>query len=377
MPRKRKRRSWGSITTVNRRKHIIRWTQDTPEGRTRLSKTLYCTYREADAELARIHAYLGSGGPSKTVGYAHDAWWWPDMQRKSAEKGKPKERTLNLYARTWSRFVRPRWEGVPLDKVRRLDVQEWLRGISEGDGKVALVVLRGVLDAAVKYEEVEANNLRGVDFDLGPKSRARDRSVYSLAEAEEMWGKLRGTQVEAPYLLACFGGARTGESLGARCREAYPVEVYGERMAVVPIMRQMGRTGCAPTADGDLKNPQSVRSAIIPAPYGDRVLEIASENLARGSGWLADRGDGLPMNKATLDRAWTQTAGDMAIPFANLRASWRTFARYEWGLPNDTTELLMGHLLPGVTGQHYLRPSVDDLARDVAEAMAAYRAKLG
>lgn len=377
MPRKRKRRSWGSITTVNRCKHIIRWTQDAPEGRTRLSKTLYCTYREADAELARIHAYLGSGGPSKTVGYAHDAWWWPDMERKSAERGKPKRRTLGMYARTWDVHVRPRWECVPLSKVRRLDVQEWLSGMTLGDGKLSIVVLRGVLDAAVKYEEIESNKLRGVDFEFGPKSRERDKSVYSLAQAEEVLGRLRGTRAEAPFIVAYFGGARTGESLGARCREVYPMEIDGERMAVVPITRQMGDTGCEPLPDGDLKNPQSVRNAIIPAPYGDMLLEIARGNLARGSEWLADRGDGLPMNKATLDRAWTQTAGDMAIPFANLRASWRTFARFDWELPHDTMELLMGHLLKGVSGQHYLRPSVENLARSVAQAMAAYHARLG
>ena len=54
------------------------------------------------------------------------------------------------------------------------------------------------------------------------------------------------------------------------------------------------------------------------------------------------------------------------IPFANLRNSWRTFAQYEWGVGYSTLELLMGHKIPGVTGQHYLRPSTEQLAEDFA-----------
>ena len=47
MPRKRKRRSWGSITTVTKTKHVIRWMENTPEGRKRRSRTFCGTYKEA------------------------------------------------------------------------------------------------------------------------------------------------------------------------------------------------------------------------------------------------------------------------------------------------------------------------------------------
>lgn len=65
------------------------------------------------------------------------------------------------------------------------------------------------------------------------------------------------------------------------------------------------------------------------------------------------------------------------IPFANLRNSWRTFAQFEWGVGYDTLELLMGHKLPGVTGQHYLRPSTEQLAEDFAAAYVKKQAHLG
>ena len=66
-------------------------------------------------------------------------------------------------------------------------------------------------------------------------------------------------------------------------------------------------------------------------------------------------------------------AGADAIPFANLRNSWRTISQYEWGVDPDTLELLMGHVIPTVTGRHYLRPSVDDLVSAVAQAVAQSR----
>lgn len=37
----------------------------------------------------------------------------------------------------------------------------------------------------------------------------------------------------------------------------------------------------------------------------------------------------------------------------------------------------MGHKLPGVTGQHYLRPSTEQLAEDFAAAYVKKQAHLG
>ena len=77
----------------------------------------------------------------------------------------------------------------------------------------------------------------------------------------------------------------------------------------------------------------------------------------------------MPMNRGTLAYVWRE---DGRIPFSNLRNSWRTFAQFEWRIPGDTLEILMGHVLPGVTGKHYLRPSDDDLLMSFADAYGAY-----
>lgn len=365
MPRKPRRRPFGSITTVNRGKHVIRWTQDTPQGRRRLSKTVYGSFREADAELSRIQA-IAAPAASPTVGRVHEELWWPSIMRK-VEAGKLKRKTADMYARVWVVHVAPRWAHVPLSEVRRIDVQDWLLGITQGDGKLSIVVLRGIMAEAVRMELLASSNLAGVAFEFGAKSGERSKAVYTLAEAESMLEMLAGAQCEAPYIVACFGGLRTGESLGVRCVEVYAIEACGRTFAAVPVRRQMPETG--PVPEEWTKNEGSVRTALVPDPYASMLLRMCDAKLSMGIEWLADRGDGLPMSKSVLDHAWERDAGERRIPFANLRPSWRTFAEFDWGVPHDTLELLMGHKLPGVSGHHYIRPDVDALALSMARAM--------
>ena len=376
MPRKRRkrRRAWGSITEVDPgRRYVLRWMENTPEGRKRRTKTFRGTYREADLELSRLQVEHADKGdhPVPTVGKAYEMWLAPWIDR-SVESGKMKEGTRQMYLGSWSRSIAPRWENVPIDSIQPAEVQEWLLGLPLGSARQAIVVMRKMLDFAVRFEVVESNKLR-MPYEMPAKANARSRDVYGLAKAEEVLRRIKGTPAEAPYILACFGSARTGESLGVRAPEVGRAESHGIVCAVVPIVRRMADRGDLPLPDGDLKNKQSERTLVIPEPYGTRLLEIAEERIVAGVEWLADRGDGLPMSRGRLASCWRRVAGPDRIPFSNLRNSWRTLAQYEWGVDGDTLELLMGHVIPTVTGRHYLRPSVDDLVASVASAVAASR----
>lgn len=131
----------------------------------------------------------------------------------------------------------------------------------------------------------------------------------------------------------------------------------------------MGDTGHVPTADGELKTRASERVALIPEPYCYRLFDIMEGS---SNEWTSDRGDGLPMNKSAFLKKLTALVGEEPIPLSNLRASWRTFAYYTWNVPADTLEQLMGHALPGVSGQHYIRANVYDLAHSSAIPYRTY-----
>lgn len=368
MPRKKRRRSWGSITSVTKTKHVLRWVENTPDGRKRRSRTVECTYKEACFELSRLEVEHSEDRPVPTIGEAYRMWYLPWMERRVAD-GRTKPNTRDAYAVCWRNVAAPRWDRVPVDSVEPIRVQEWLLTLSVGNANHAVVILRKVLDFAVQYDLVLSNKFR-LPYEM-PVRKALERrgGTYDLARAEAVLAKLRGTIVEAPYIMACFGGARTGESLGVKPEEVELVESYGVRLAVVPIVRRMEKTGEAPMPDGDLKNPQSVRTTVIPEPYGVRLHEIARQRIAEGSGWMADRGDGMPLSMNSLKHAWEASAGSDAIPFASLRNSWRTIAQYDWMIDFDTLEFLMGHIPPGVTGKHYLKPTVDNLVDAVGRAL--------
>lgn len=367
MPRKRKRRrSWGSVTTITKDKHVLRWVENTPEGRKRRSRTMRCTYREACFELSRLEVEHSDDRPVPTVGDAHRMWYEPWMARRVAD-GKTKPRTAEIYSRCWELHVKPRWGRTPLDSVHPADVQAWLLPLGKSNAKISIIVLRKIGDFAVQYEVTGSNRFR-IPYEIPSCIEVGKRGdIYTLAEATRLFEGLKGSPIEAPYILAAFGSARTGESLGVRSSEVSLVESSSVRMAVVPIVRRMESTGDSPLPDGDLKTPSSVRTLIIPEPYGVRLYEIAQERIAAGVEWLADRGDGLPLSKGGMMHHWHKVDGE--IPFANLRTSWRTFAQYDWGIDFDTLETLMGHRITGVTGEHYLKPTTGNLADAVARAM--------
>lgn len=57
---------------------------------------------------------------------------------------------------------------------------------------------------------------------------------------------------------------------------------------------------------------------------------------SRGTEWLADRSDSLPMNRGVLQAVWKKAAGKGCPPFFNLSKSWCTFAQYDWRILSET-----------------------------------------
>lgn len=363
MPRKRRRRAWGSITEkVKGKKYVLRWVENTPDGRKRRCETFHGTYREASLRLDEIHVTHGEDRPVPTMGQVYDMWYLPSL-KGDVRDGKAKQGTLEVYGKIWRKWIEPTWGRCPVDSVRAMDIQNWLMTMPKATAVTSLSIARKVMDVAVRYEYVDANKFRELYSMPTKKASSRDRTVYSLSDANEMLARLEGSRIEGAFIVACFGGARTGESLGIMVDEVDYVTVGGLDMALVPIRRRSGvRNVMMP--DGDLKNSQSARTAIVPGRYSRALRTVAERS---ETGLMSYTFDGLPMGTAAVKVEWKRLAGDMRIPFANLRNSWRTFAQMEWGIDWDTLESLMGHALPGVTGRHYIRPSAMQLAEKFSE----------
>ena len=213
---------------------------------------------------------------------------------------------------------------MPIDQVKPLDVQEWLDGLAYGNAYNSMIVMRRTLDFAVNLEQIPSNPFRR-EYEMPRKTPRRSKDVYTLEQAEAMLARIEGMPYEAAYILAAFGGCRTGESLGVRVEDVREIQAGGVRFAAASIDKQVGNL------NGEIawrtKNGQSVREAIVPEPYCDALFRVRDQRAADGFEWLCMMG-AKPMGKIAARRMWRRFG---VIPFANLRNSWRTFAQFEWG----------------------------------------------
>ena len=362
MARASRRREFGCITEKERgRRYEVRWYESTDPGYRRRSKTIRGTRAEAGRFLAAKQLESSNDRRSTpTVQEICDLYYLPTITRQ-VEEGKKKAGTIGVYKRVLLGHILPKWGRVQVDCINPGKFQEWLLTLTGNDAKLVLVVMRTLFDIAVRYEYIDVNKLRRRYEMPVRKVYEKTKRVYSLAEADAMLERLHGDPIEPPYILSCFGSARVGEACAVKCREVGSIEAGGMVLTTVPIVRRMPQQGTRPFPDGDLKNPQSKRMLIIPDPYGERLRAIASERAAFGYEWLCCSPDGIPLCQSKLNHRFKIAAGADRIPFSNLRSSWRTFAEVEWGLDQKLLELLMGHIIPGVTGKHYFKPTLEDL----------------
>ena len=144
MTKKQRRRVWGSVTEMRRgKKYVLRWMQNTPQGRRRKTKTVYGTYREACAELDRIHVEHADDAPVPTIAKAYETWLVPKMAAQ-VEAATLAPNTRDLVLRSWKNYVGPRWGAMPVDQLRAVELQGWLLTLPAATADTALLTLRKV-----------------------------------------------------------------------------------------------------------------------------------------------------------------------------------------------------------------------------------------
>ena len=371
MARSRKRRdAWASISEIRPGEvYRIRYWAEGPDGYRRRSRTIRGTRMDAERARSELMLAHSEDAPCPTVGEAWRQWYLPDLERLGAA-GELSPHTLSQYRSGWRLHVAPRWDGVPCDSVRPLEVQQWLSSLGHTQATRARQILRSVLDYGVRYGVAPSNPL-AERYVMPPKSTVaeRDRGVWTLEELGEVWRVVHGEWFEAAFLLAAFGGLRVGEAMGARSEDVGAVEARGQLVAVVRVERQVANRGVVTDA---LKNRQSRRVVAIPGRAGARLLELAGSC----DGWLSGDGLGSHSTQRRMAASWERRVmpslpEDMRHPFKNLRSSWQTNMRWALRLPPWLIEPMMGHVGEGVTGRHYDRPDAEMFAEAVADAYAA------
>lgn len=322
---------------------------------------------DAGDELARLRLDHSQDAPCPTVADVWSRWYLPD-ERERVGRGELAASTLAKYEYSWARDIEPAWGGRQVGGVRPLEVQQWVSDMGHSAATLAVRIMREMFDIAVRYELVDHNVMRERYRMPSKAARSeRDKAVHSLDELGSDWAAVRGSWIEAAFLLAAFGSCRVGESLSPLAGEVERMDVDGVTVACVPIVRQIGALG---EVKDTLKTSGSRRPVVVPGPMGERILELSAS--CRDT-YLTDDGRGLPSTFARLNGEWRRllgAAGIEPILFKNLRNSWQTNMRWSLRVPPWLIEPMMGHVEQNVTGRHYDRPRKEMFAEAVA---AAYR----
>lgn len=373
-----RRPTWGSIARLGRDRYRLRWWEEVDGDYARRSEVVRGSRRAAERRLAEIRASLDETAPHGrararkrlTVGEAYERWWLPDA-RGRLESGRLARSTLKCRLSKWRLYVGPRWAEVPCADVRPLDVQTWLDPITKKPASDSLALLRQILDYAVLYDVVRENVARR-PYRMPDAHRDLRDGAYSLEELDRIAGAARGDCCEGAMLLMMFGSCRTGESLGVRLSEVRLAGSHGLTLVVADVRRQVDSSGSV-SADGELKNRQSVRPVVVPPPWAGRLWEVAEEARERGETWLSDDGIGRPLSQNRLRAQWLAAVEGAGLPPKQPRAarrSWETYMRWDMGVDRSKVEQMMGHALRGVTGEHYDKPTATMFVDTVAAAFS-------
>jgi len=356
--------------------HRIRYWGKDPESGVyrRMSEVVHGTRRDAQRRRAELVAIHGAEKGTLTMRQLWDTLYLPSLERR-LEDGEFSPQSLKVYRSAWNKHVSPRWADAPCDSLRPLEVQQWINTLTLSSATKARNLMRSMLDMAVMYELAEKNPMHE-KYVMPSKSTVKreDDGVWSHAQLIEIWeGAARDRWWEAAFLLSGFGGLRVGEALGVMGECVSDGSRLGVTLALVEVRRQVQNKGNVPVER--LKTRQSKRVAVVPGPAATRLL-----GLADGCDWLSGDGLGSPSSQQRLNDAWAKgmeaMPEDMRHPFRNLRNSWQTMMRWEVGMDPHHIEPLMGHKVPGVTGEFYDRPTSGMLADKVAEAWLAFEGKL-
>lgn len=369
MPRKRTRSTWGANEDAGNGRRRLRYWADLHDGRgyTRHSMTIVGSRRDGDEMLARLRVEHSQDRPTPTLRQAWEAWYLPDLMDRF-ERGEASKSTVTNYLSRWECHIRPAFGELPVTDIRPLDIQSWLlSGMTATMATASLRILRQVLDMCVRYEALGQNAAdaryrmpRGVE-------RAHVKSVLTLDETVRAVESSRGTVAYIPAIMCGLASCRPGEALGPLRAEVREAESSGMALAVVDLVRQVDESG--EVREG-LKTDSSERPVVVPEPWSLDLLAVGTE-------WLCDDGCGEPVSRWAVREAWLAAlsrAGLPALPMRNLRNSWRTYMRWELGVPEDMLEAMMGHAGRNVGEVHYDRPRWEVFAATVADAWLRHRA---
>lgn len=345
--------------------HRIRyWGQDEKDGQyRRMSCTVHGSHLDARRKRIQLLNTNLSSKKQPTVGDIWKTWIYP-IYLQRIKDGTLAKSSLTMYQSYWNAHIRGVWEYIPINKVRPLLIQQWLQS-NPAAYRSAQIVLNAILEYAVRFEIINTNPMR-LEYFVPNVVRKRKRVVLNSYQLYIAWKAVRNLWIESAFLLMAFGSCRPSEALAVHSEECR----YENGIFLAPITRQVLQNTRQTTCR--LKTKASLRTVAIPGLAAKRLWDLCC---TKSKGALVSDKQGDYVTRDKLLNAFRQTYFAEELPIftpRDLRSSWQTMARWEWGLPPWLTERMMGHSGRGVTAQYYDRPEANQFRDVLAQAYAKH-----
>ncbi|ORL98839.1 tyrosine-type recombinase/integrase [Prescottella equi] len=197
-----------------------------PDHRT-TRKRGFKTKRDANAFAARVEvdkqtgAYVAQSAGRITVGELGEQWLGRQAHLKPS--------SVRVVKSAWRVHVEPKWGQVPVGRVKRTAVAQWVADLSKDRGPVTVTrafgVLAAILDDALADRLVAVNPARGVPLPKRTKAEQQYLTLDQLHALADEAGERR-----ALVLLLGLCGLRFGEAAGLRVRH---LDLLRRRLRVV------------------------------------------------------------------------------------------------------------------------------------------------
>ena len=260
--------------------------------------------RKRDADLweqeqkaaIRNDTWVDPGRSKMTVGEWSEPWM--------AGRVHLKPKTLSSYRSLLSTRVLPRWDKVPLTRIRHSDVVAWVASmraeLSASRTRQAYHLLSAMLDDAVKDHRLARNPAAGVDLPRLPKTERRYLTHQQLADLADGCGPHR-----LMVLVAGYTGLRWGELTGLR---AHRVDPLRGRIKVVEAVTEVdGRFVFGPP-----KSHQH-RSVVVPRFLREELAQSVAVKASTDLLFASRTGGPLRVQNFRRDR-FDRAAAAVGVP---------------------------------------------------------------
>ncbi len=304
--------------------------------------------------------------------YSENWWLWNECEYLIYRS---KRRTISeSYAktarRTLEKHILPRFSRLPLKSITTYDIEKWQdsfkdKGLSNATAKLALAILRVMLNEAVRRNLIFSNPANSVK---PLKNEHNETGILKAAEVEKLFNVSKKDKIwsdEIFYLgnlLSACTGMRIGEILAVRGESLKGNYILVDKQ----FTRHFGLT--------DTKS-HSEREVVIPAELQKQLEKLENKN--KGGYFFSQNGGHTPVNVDTMRRALHNALKKIGIDEEERRTrrvsfhSWRHYLNTTMrsnNIADGKLRAMVGHSSEQMT-EHYTHFNPDDF-KDIQKIQA-------